>query len=107
VVITRAIVQVMGRPTFLRTMVIPFNGIEQAIDNVPLIFDRGILPMAVEFAGLDVLRLTEEHLHLNWPTHSGDMHLMIIVDAASEGDLGKMTDEIADIVLENGALDVL
>jgi glycolate oxidase len=105
-VITRAIVQVMSRPTFLRTMVIPFSNIEQAIDNVPLIFDRGILPMAVEFAGLDVLRLTEEHLHLNWPTHSGDMHLMIIVDAGSEDDLGKMTDEIADIVLENGALDV-
>ncbi|MBC7349792.1 MAG: FAD-binding oxidoreductase [Candidatus Aminicenantes bacterium] len=105
-VITRAIVQVMSRPTYLRTMVIPFNSIEQAIDNVPLIFERGIMPMAVEFVGLDVISLSERHLNLNWPTHQGEVHLMVIVDSPSEDDLSRLTDQIADVVLENGALDV-
>lgn len=105
-VITRAIVQVMSRPTFLRTMVIPFNTIEQAIDNVPLIFEKGIVPMAVEFVGLDVISLSENHLSLNWPTHQGEVHLMVIVDSPSEDDLSRLTDQIADVVLENGALDV-
>jgi glycolate oxidase len=105
-VVTRAIVQVMMRPTFLRTMVIPFNSIEQAIDNVPLIFEKGIVPMAVEFVGLDVIQLTEKHLNLNWPSHQGEVHLMVIVDSPSEDDLSRMTDQIADVVLENGAVDV-
>lgn len=105
-VITKAIVQLMSRPTFLRTMVIPFNNIEQAIDNVPLIFEKGIVPMAVEFVGLDVLTLTEHHLNLSWPTHQGEVHLMIIVDSPSEDDLSRITDQIADVVLENGAIDV-
>ncbi|MBC7360935.1 MAG: FAD-binding oxidoreductase [Candidatus Aminicenantes bacterium] len=105
-IITKAIVQVMSRPTFLRTMVIPLNSIEQAIDNVPLIFEKGIVPMAVEFVGLDVITLTEHHLNLSWPTHQGEVHLMIIVDSPSEDDLSRMTDQIADVVLENGAIDV-
>ncbi|MGQ9801253.1 MAG: FAD-binding oxidoreductase [Candidatus Saccharicenans sp.] len=105
-VITRAIVQVMSRPTYLRTMVIPFNSIEQAIDNVPLMFERGIMPMAVEFVGLDVISLSERHLNLNWPTHQGEVHLMVIVDSPSEDDLSRLTDQIADVVLENGAIDV-
>lgn len=105
-VITKAIVQVMSRPTFLRTMVIPFNSIEQAIDNVPLFFEKGIVPMAVEFVGLDVITLTEHHLNLSWPTHQGEVHLMVIVDSPSEDDLGRLTDQIADVVLENGAIDV-
>ncbi|MCX8159331.1 MAG: FAD-binding oxidoreductase [Candidatus Saccharicenans sp.] len=105
-IITRAIVQVMSRPTFLRTMVIPFNSIEQAIDNVPLIFEKGIVPMAVEFVGLDVISLSERHLNLSWPSHQGEVHLMVIVDSPSEDDLGRLTDQIADIVLENGAIDV-
>ncbi len=105
-VITRAIVQVMSRPTFLRTMVIPFNSIEQAIDNVPLIFEKGIVPMAVEFVGLDVISLSERHLNLSWPSHQGEFHLMVIVDSPSEDDLGRLTDQIADVVLENGAIDV-
>ncbi len=105
-VITRAIVQVISRPTFLRTMVIPFNSIEQAIDNVPLIFEKGIVPMAVEFVGLDVINLSERHLNLSWPSHQGEVHLMVIVDSPSEDDLGRLTDQIADVVLENGAIDV-
>ncbi|MDI6844805.1 MAG: FAD-binding oxidoreductase [Candidatus Saccharicenans sp.] len=105
-VITRAIVQVMSRPTFLRTMVIPFGSIEQAIDNVPLFFEKGIVPMAVEFVGLDVISLSEKHLNLTWPTHQGEVHLMVIVDSPSEDDLSRLTDQIADVVLENGAIDV-
>lgn len=105
-IITQAIVQVMSRPTFLRTMVIPFNSIEQAIDNVPLIFEKGIVPMALEFVGLDVINLTERYLNLNWPSHQGEVHLMVIVDSPSEDDLSRMTDQIADVVLENGAIDV-
>jgi len=105
-IITKAIIQVMNRPTFLRTMVIPFNSIEQAIDNVPLIFEKGIVPMAVEFVGLDVINLSERYLNLNWPTHQGEVHLMVIVDSPSEDDLGRLTDQIADVVLENGAIDV-
>ncbi|MDW3228716.1 MAG: FAD-linked oxidase C-terminal domain-containing protein, partial [Acidobacteriota bacterium] len=105
-IITKAITQVMSRPIFLRTMVIPFSSIEQAIDNVPLIFDKGIVPMAVEFVSLDVIKLSEQALNLSWPTHQGEVHLMVIVDSPSEDGLSRITDQIADVVLENGAIDV-
>jgi len=105
-VITRAIVQLMAQPPVLRSLVVPFAELEAAIETVPLLLARKIVPVAVEFVGLDVIAITEEHLHKRWPTHAGTTHLLIILDAATEDEQDRLSQAVAEVCLERGALDV-
>ena len=105
-IITRATIQLMTKPAFLRTLVIPFTSLEQAVETVPLLLERGVLPMAVEFLERDVIRITEEHLQKHWPAREGTDHLFVILDAATEEEIDRLSQQVAEICLERGGLDV-
>ena len=105
-VITRLTVQLMPKPPASRTLVIPFDGLEPAIETVPLIIGAGIIPLAVEFVPRDVIRITEKALNKTWPAREGDTYLMIILDAESPDAMERLSEAVAEICLEKGALDV-
>ena len=105
-VITQAVIQFRAKPGLTRSLVIPFDDLEPAVESVPLFFERGVVPLALEFVPLDVLRVTEEHLGRAWPTHAGSVHLFVILDAADEAEMDRATQDIAGTALERGALDV-
>ena len=105
-VVTRAIIQLMAQPPVLRSLVVPFATLEAAIETVPRLLERKIVPVAVEFVGLDVIAITEEYLHKRWPTHEGTAHLLIILDAATEEEQDRLSQAVAEACLEQGALDV-
>ena len=105
-VVTRAIVQLMARPPVLRSLVVPFASLEEAVEAVPGLLARGIAPVAVEFVGLDVIAITEAHLHKRWPTHDGAAHLLVILDAATGEEQDRLSQAVAEVCLEHGALDV-
>jgi lactate dehydrogenase (NAD+,ferredoxin) subunit LctD len=105
-IITRATIQLMTKPAFLRTLVIPFTSLEQAVETVPLLLERGVLPMAVEFLERDVIHITEEHLQKHWPAREGTDHLFVILDAATEEEIDRLSQQVAGICLERGGLDV-
>ena len=105
-VITRATVQLMTKPAYLRTLVIPFTSLEKAVETVPLLLERGVLPMAVEFLERDVIHITEEHLQKHWPAREGTDHLFVILDAVTEEEIDRLSQQVAEICLERGALDV-
>jgi glycolate oxidase len=60
----------------------------------------------LEFVPLDVIHITEEHLQRTWPCHAGTVHLFLILDAASEEDMDRQSEGLAEAALERGALDV-
>ncbi len=105
-VVTGAIIQLMAQPPVLRSLVVPFAALEAAIETVPKLLERKIVPVAVEFVGLDVIAITEEYLHKRWPTRQGTAHLMIILDAATEEEQDRLSQAVAETCLEQGALDV-
>jgi glycolate oxidase len=105
-VITEAVIQLMAQPPVLRSLVVPFAGLEEALETVPLLLARKIVPIAVEFVGLDVIAITEEYLHKRWPTHDGTTHLLVILDAATEDEQDRLSQAVAEVCLERGALDV-
>jgi len=105
-VVTSAVIQLMARPRSIRSLVIPFAGLDAAVDTVDRLLGSGIVPVAVEFVGLDVISITEEYLHRHWPTHEGTTHLFVILDAAAEDEQDRQSQEVAAICLENGALEV-
>jgi glycolate oxidase len=104
-VVTKAMIQVMAKPAATRTLVIPFGGLAAAIETVPLIL-AAVVPLALEFVPLEVIRISEAHLDRRWPCSTGETHLMVILDAASEAEMDRSSETVAEIALAHGALDV-
>lgn len=105
-VITKAVISFRAKPAVTRSLVVPFETLEAAIETVPELFRRDIVPLALEFVPLDVIRITEAHLQRTWPSHDGDTHLFVILDAGSEDEMDRLSEAVAETVLERGALDV-
>ncbi len=105
-VITRATIQLMPSPQVIRSLIIPYEKLEKAIDTVPSLIDQKILPLAVEFVPREVIRITEEFLHKKWPSSIGNTYLLIILDASGKEEIDRLSLDVAELCLASGALDV-
>ncbi|MCK4430590.1 MAG: FAD-binding oxidoreductase, partial [Candidatus Aminicenantes bacterium] len=105
-IITKAIIQLMPSPQCMRSLIIPYDDLENAIEAVPLLIRRKILPLAVEFIPREVIQITEEFLKKKWPSTLGNTYLLIILDASSEEEMDRLSEVVAEICLEREALDV-
>jgi glycolate oxidase len=105
-VVTKAIIQLMPSPQVTRSLIIPYDELEKAIETVPLLIRKKILPLAVEFVPKELIQITEEFLKKRWPCTQGSTHLLIILDASSEDEIDRLSEAVAEICMEKGALDV-
>jgi glycolate oxidase len=105
-VITRAVIQLLSAAPLSRSLVVPFDDVDGAVEAVPLLMGRKIVPLAVEFIEQEVIRITEEHLKKRWPTSAGRTSLLVILDASTEEEMDRMSQVVAEVCLEKGALDV-
>ena len=105
-VVTKATIQLMPSPQVTRSLIIPYDELEKAIETVPLMIRKKILPLAVEFVPRDVIQITEEFLKKRWPCTQGSTHLLIILDASSGDEIDRLSEAVAEICMEKGALDV-
>ncbi len=105
-VITRAVIQLLPAFVLTRSLVIPFADLDSAIETVPLLIKRKILPMAVEFVERDILAIAEALLKKRWPCREGKTHLLIILDAPSEEEMDRLCQVVAEVCLEKGAIDI-
>jgi glycolate oxidase len=105
-VITRAVIQLMPEPPVTRSLIIPYDELQSAIDTVPALLQAKIQPLAVEFLPSEVITVTEKMLNQTWPVHRGSTHLLIILDALSETEIDRLSERVAEVCLARGALDV-
>jgi glycolate oxidase len=105
-IVTKAAIQLMPCPQVTRSLIIPYDELEKAIETVPLLIRRKILPFAVEFVPREVIPITEEFLKKRWPCTQGSTHLLIILDASSEDEIDRLSEVVAEICMGKGALDV-
>jgi len=105
-VITRAVIQLLPASPVTRSLVIPFADIGAAIESVPLLAGRKIIPLAVEFIEAGVIRITAEFLRKRWPSTAGETYLLVILDASSEQEMDRLSEAVAEVCLEKGGIDV-
>ena len=105
-IITRATIQLMPSPQMTRTLIIPYQDLQEAIEAIPLLIKRKIMPLAVEFTPREVIEITEKFLKKRWPCSQGETYLIVIIDGSSDEEIDKLSEVVADVCLEKGALDV-
>jgi len=105
-IVTRAVLQLLPPAALSRSLVVPFDDVDGAVETVPLLMGRKIVPLAVEFIEQDVIRITEEYLDKRWPASAGRISLLVILDAPSEEEMDRMSQAVAEACLEKGALDI-
>jgi glycolate oxidase len=105
-VVTKAIISLLPQPPLVRSLIIPYDELENAIESVPLMGREKILPMAVEFMPREVILITEKYLKKRWPCSEGKTYLLIILDASSEEEMDRMSETIAEVCMDKGAIDV-
>jgi len=105
-VVTQAVIQLMPKPAVTRSLIIPYDDLQSAIDTVPDIIQAKIQPMAVEFLPREVVTITEKMLNQSWPCSQGTTYLLIILDAPSEAEMDTLSEAVAQVCLDHEALDV-
>ncbi|MFC2160749.1 FAD-binding oxidoreductase [Acidobacteriota bacterium] len=105
-VINQATIQLMPSPQVIRSLIIPYDDLEKAIDTVPSLLNQKILPLAVEFIPQEVIGITEEFLKKKWPSSIGSTYLLVILDASGKEEIDRLSQDVADMCLASGALDV-
>lgn len=106
-IITQATISLLPPPAVMYTLVIPFDSLSKAISTVPDILRNKIIPMAVEFLESKTISITEALLHKTWPCHEGEAHLMLILDGSNEDEVMALAEQVQEIAMARGALDVL
>ncbi len=105
-IVTRSVIQLMPPSPETRSLIIPFETLDAAIESVPLMVRNKILPLAVEFIPREVIIRTEKLLNKKWPCSMGKVYLLVILDAAGKEEMDRLSENVAEVCLDKGALDV-
>jgi glycolate oxidase len=104
--VTKAYINLLAPPKVMQTLIVPYDDLHGAIESVPKIIQKKILPMSIEFVEIEPIRVCEDFLDKRWPCRDGQAHLMIILDAEDEEEIMGIAEAIAETCLEENALDV-
>lgn len=106
-VITKAVIRLFPRFKATATMIVPFNDRHSALNTVPKILQRGIIPLGLEYVEREPIETSAKHLGLEWPCKEGEAFLIIILAEFNEEALYGELEEISLICRENGSLEPL
>ncbi|MGY5240927.1 FAD-binding oxidoreductase [Clostridium tertium] len=105
-IITKATLKLLPLPKKSISLLVPFKELENAIETVPKIIKSKSVPTAIEFMQGEVILAAEEYLGKKFPDHSSDAYLLLTFDGNSKEEIEKNYEKVADICLNEGAIDV-
>ncbi|WP_040215211.1 FAD-binding oxidoreductase [Clostridium polynesiense] len=105
-IVTKAVLKLLPLPKRFVSLLVPFPNLEKAIDTVPKIIKSKSIPTAIEFMQREAIVAAEEFLGKKFPDNSSNAYLLLKFDGNSLEEVENNYEKVADICLENGALDV-
>ncbi|MDP4090737.1 MAG: FAD-linked oxidase C-terminal domain-containing protein [Bacillota bacterium] len=105
-IVTKAILKLLPLPKKAVSLLIPFPDLDKAIDTVPKIIKSKSVPTAIEFMQRAAIVAAEEFLGKKFPDNSSDAYLLLTFDGNSKEEIERNYENVANICLEAGALDV-
>ncbi|MBQ7508526.1 MAG: FAD-binding protein, partial [Spirochaetales bacterium] len=105
-VVTEATLKIIPKPEHSISILVPFQSMRDAISTVPKIIRAQVTPVATEYMSQDVILFAEEYLGKKFPTHDSDAYLLLTFDGNTREAVMHDMETIADLCLENKAIDV-
>jgi glycolate oxidase len=106
-IITRVTLALLPKPGSIQTLLAPFQTVAAAIQSVPAVLGRGIIPFAVEFVERSAIACAERLLDKSWPATQGPASLLLMLDGPEEEMVLSQAEAIGEVLEEQGALDIL
>ena len=106
-VITKAILRLYPKANITLTLLVSYEDRHDAVNSVPKILQKGILPLAIEYIERREVVRSAEHLGKEWPAKKGNAYLMLIVQGASEDAVYAESEEIERICKANNSIETL
>ena len=106
-VITKAILRLHPKANITLTLLVSYEDRHDAVNSVPKILQKGILPLAIEYIEKREIIRSAEHLGKEWPAKKGNAYLMLIVQGASEDAVYAESEEIEKICKANNSIETL
>ena len=105
-IVTEAVLKIIPKPEYAVSILVPFSSMKDAISTVPKIIRAQVTPVATEYMSQDVILFAEEYLGKKFPTHASDAYLLLTFDGNTREAVMHDMETIADLCLENDAIDV-
>lgn len=111
-VITELTLKLIAQPQEVISLVVPYVDLDDCISTVPELVIHHLTPQALEFMEREIVISSEAYLGKSvFPKsfHGLDVaaYLLVTFDGNSEEELDSIIEKASEIVLDNGALDVL
>lgn len=105
-IITQATLKLMPLPKHSISVLIPFDGTEQAIKAVPEIIKAKAIPTAIEYMSRDAIKFSEDFLGKKFPGKLYNAYILLTFDGNSLDAVKEEYEAVADLCLSLGADDV-
>ena len=105
-IVTEAVLKIIPKPEHAISILVPFRSMRGAISTVPKIIRAQVTPVATEYMSQDVILFAEEYLGKKFPTHDSDAYLLLTFDGNTREAVMHDMETIAELCLENDAIDV-
>ena len=104
-ILTQVTLKLLPAPTCSRTLVMPFNSLEECADMVPEVLALPFVPTAIEFLERELIDIVERNLGKLPPVKQGGAVLIVMYDALSRQELDSAVEAAAEAALAHGAID--
>lgn len=104
---TKITLKLLPYPPFRALMLAYFFDAKSACATVPLIFQNGVQPSAMEFMDKKGVSLSCKYKSIDFDLKTANAFLLIEVDAFSEQDLMPQCEKIYEVLEQNNAIEVL
>jgi glycolate oxidase len=105
-IVTKAIIRLIGYPTASSDLLVLFNTPREAIDVVPTIMSRGLVPTSIEFMDQLSVRTSCAYLNETLPYEEAGAMLLIEIDGSNPGQVEAEMIAMGELCEEHGALEV-
>lgn len=104
-IITEAVLKLIPLPAKSVSLLLPFDTMQQALDTVPKIITSKANPTAIEYMSRETILFAEDYLSKKFPDTAHSAYLLLTFDGNHADWIEAEYSAVADICIENGAVD--
>lgn len=105
-IVTEITLKLIPAPKKVISLLVPFRDLDECIETVPNIIKSKTVPTAIEFMQREVIEAAEIYLGKKFPDKSSDAYLLLTFDGNSTKEIEDIYENVANICLDAGAVDV-